>query len=303
MEKNPALEAVLHSIGAAEAHVRSEYVHDLAGTMATVGPMPHYAVTANPGEVAVISGRDGVAALYEGAHDYAIPNSSRFLAQISGDWFMFVENMPTREWVADGSFRTAHTATLLIIDADGVKGEYVWERPAAEAEAAPAPGPLPLGKLRSVQRHEEFIAAVRDGDAEGLGSVLAPDCSWAERDYLNDAEGGAILNLSGSAATAEHFAQWRDRFQPEQVSVLNRLASEWYVFAEELWTVRPKGGERRQYRKAVIYAINPAGRIQAAVGYGTDLQAPAPSAEGSLGQAFWPETDRRNGRTLSPQPL
>ena len=43
------LDAVLHSVAACEAHVRSEYVHDLAGTMATVSSWPHYAVTAAPG--------------------------------------------------------------------------------------------------------------------------------------------------------------------------------------------------------------------------------------------------------------
>src|SRR5579872_2859982 len=105
METNSDVEAVLRNIEAAEEHIASEYVYDLAGTMATVGASPHYAVTAEPGVVGVISGRDGVAAFYEGAHQYAVPQASRFLTQIASDWYLFVENMPTRRWVADGSLR------------------------------------------------------------------------------------------------------------------------------------------------------------------------------------------------------
>jgi len=305
METNQPVEVVLDSIKAAEAHIRSEYVYDLAGTMATVGPMPHYAVTAEPGVVGVISGRDGVAALYEGAHNYAIPNASRFLTQISSDWYLFAENIPTRKWVADGSMRTVHTATLLITDSEGVKGEFVWERPASEAVTAGATGPLPLGQLRSVSLHEEFLAALRDGDATAIGSVLDPACTWAERNYLSDAEGGEILELSGSKATVSYLDQWARTYKPELVSVLNRQATDWYVFAEELWIVRPAdGGDRRQYRKATIYPINPAGRIQAAIGFGTDLEAPSPRTDLCLGQAFWPEgneTGAPQARTRSPR--
>ena len=59
----------------------------------------------------------------------------------------------------------------------------------------------------------------------------------------SDAEGGAILELRGSAAAVDHLAQWHARYRPERVSVLNRQATDWYVFAEELWTVRPDGGD------------------------------------------------------------
>jgi hypothetical protein len=118
MKASHSIGALLSSIRTAEAHIRSEYVRDLAGTMATVGPHPHYAVTAAPGAISVISGRDGVAGFYEAAHKFAVPEASRFLTQIASDWYMFVENMPTRRWVADGSQRTVHTVTLLVTGSD-----------------------------------------------------------------------------------------------------------------------------------------------------------------------------------------
>jgi hypothetical protein len=305
MKTDDCVEPVLQSIAAAEAHVRSEYVHDLAGTMTTVGARPHYAVTAEPGVIGVISGRQGVAALYEGAHNHAVPAASRFLTQIATDWYMFVENMPTRRWVADGSLRTVHTATLLVIDRDGLKGEFVWERPAPAAGAAAEPALLPVGSLRSLGLHEEFLAAVCRGDGLALGSLVDPGCTWAERDYLSGADGGTILELHGAAAAVDHFGQWHRRYRPERVSILNRQATDWYVFAEELWIVRPDRGGRRQYRKAVIYPVSPAGRIQGAIGFGTDPAAASPSADLSLGQAFWPDfaTDASESRQRQRVPL
>lgn len=295
MKADDRVDAVLRSIGTAEAHVRSEYVRDLAGTMATVGAVPHYALTAQPGVVSVISGREGVAGFYDAAHQVAVPQASRFLTQIASDWYMFVENMPTRTWIADGSLRTVHTVTLLINDSDGIKCEFVWERPPAEPATA---GPLPIDRFRSVSLHEEFLVATCSGDRAAITAVLDPDCRWAERDYLSSADGGAILDLQGARAAADHLALWHERYQPERVSVLNRQATDWYVFAEELWTVRPDGGERRQIRKAMIYGVSADGKLRAAIGYGTDPATPSPLADGSFGQAFWPEAAADRGKVL-----
>jgi hypothetical protein len=301
------LDAVLHSIHACEAHIRSEYVHDLAGTMATVSARPHYAVTAAPGVVSVISGREGVAALYEAAHHSAVPEASRFVSQIASDWYMFVENVPTRKWVPDGSLRTVHTATLLVTDGEGVKGEFVWERPSCETAPAAAQPALPLGPLRSVGLHERLLGAICEGDRDSLVSLLDPGCTWAERDYDDDVEGGAILELRGAAAAAEHLATWHARQRPERVVVVNRQATDWYVFAEELWILRPEDGSRRQCRKAVIYPVSPAGRVQGAIGFGADAEAPSAFSDIAIGQAFWPEPAVGEGgapaRTREPRPI
>lgn len=304
MKTADCVDAVLRSIESAERHIGSEYVHNLAGTMATVGALPHYAVTAEPGVVGVISGRDGVATFYEAAHDYAIPEASRFLTQIASDWYMFVENMPTRKWVADGSLRTAHTATLLVTGSDGIRGEFIWERPTSGSSASAGHASLPMGSLRSIDLHEQFLAAVCDGDTDTLGPLLDPDCTWAERDYLSDAEGGAMLDLHGAAAAAEYISGWCDRFRPERVSILNRQATDWYVFAEELWIVRPDEGKRQQVRKAVIYPVTETGRIGGAIGFGTGPGAASSLADLCVGQAFWPKAETGpHARTRSQGPM
>jgi hypothetical protein len=197
---------------------------------------------------------------------------------------------------------------LLITDGDGISGEFVWERPAYETTTSSAAASLPMGSLQSICLHEEFLAAVCNGQPDEIGSLLDPNCTWAERDYLSQADGGAILDLRGNTAISNHLAKWRDRYDPVQVSVLNRQATDWYNFAEELWIVRTDKGEQRQFRKALIYAISPTGKIQSAIGYGTDLQAASALAGLCLGQAFWPAPQTSgNGspqfRTLSPSPI
>lgn len=308
MRTDTCVDALLRSIGTAESHIRSEYVRDLAGTMATVGALPHYALTAEPGVVAVISGRADVAAFYETAHRVAVPQASRFLTQIATDWYMFVENMPTRRLMADGSLRTVLTATLFITDSDGIKGEFVWERPPSDAATEADQASLRPGSLASVTLHEALLAGICDGDMTVIGSLCAANCTWADRNYLSEAGGGALLQMHGDAATSSYFAQWHDRYRPERVSVLNRQATDWYVFAEELWVVRTGGGQRQQLRKAVIYAVDSAGKIQAALGYGTDLEAPSVMADLWVGQAFWPASPSETGdgvcaRTRSPSPI
>lgn len=286
---NNCVDAVLKSINAAEAHIKSEYRHEMAGVMDTVGADPHWAVMPEPGVIRVISGRDGVTALYEASRTAAIPQASRLLTQITSDWYMFVENIPTRLWVPDNSMRTVHTATLLVTGDDGIKGEYVWERQApAETGKVEETSPLPGGKLRSVTAHETLLSAICEGDGAAIAEVLEPGCIWAQRNYLSDRKDGDILDLKGTPAVAAYFEKWHQAHRPEMVSILNRQATDWYVFAEELWVVRTSDDERRQYRTAVIYPVSASGRIEGAIGYGTNPEHASALHEVCVGQAFWP---------------
>jgi hypothetical protein len=302
MPVNPNVDAVLRSIEIAESHIRSEYVHDLAGTMATVGPHPRYAVTTGPGQIGVIAGRDGVAALYEGAHEWAIPQASRFLTQICTDWYVFVENMPTRKWVADASMRTVHTATLIVADTQGIKGEFVWERLQGERRGV-TDGALPLGSLASVTLHENYIAALSAGDTAKLRTFVADNAVWAERDSTSDEEGGAIVHLTDADSIVARLARWHEETRPQRVSVLNRQVTEWYVFAEELWTLAAGDGQLRQMRKAVIYPVTAGGQLGGALGWQTELEPASAQNDASFGQAFWPEPDESRSSKLQLRTL
>jgi hypothetical protein len=77
--------------------------------------------------------------------------------------------------------------------------------------------------------------------------------------------------------------------QPQHVSIVNRRVTDWYVFSEELWFLRPVGGDARQCRTATIYPLTQDGLFEGAFGFGRDMEAPAPSAHTKVGHAFWTE--------------
>jgi len=280
MSAKSTVQAVIETIAATENHIRQEYSGDWDATLETVHPEARYAL-AQPGFSKAISGHAGVAAHYHSMEGVVVPHASRLVAT---DWYMFFENFPTRVHVASGEWRISHTATLAPTAPPLIMGEMLWEREPDAVDAAPD------ASVRSLMIHERFLDAVRDGDRGALSAMIDPDAIWAERDYLSDLPKQPVLDLRGAAAAVDYCRAWRAAFAPERVSILNRIATSWYVFAEELWIVAPAvaGGQRRQFRKATIYPITPAGAIKGAIGWGTDLSpAEEPAADASFGAAFW----------------
>jgi len=291
MPSNDTVEPVLRSIAKAERHIRSEYGTKMVGVMDTIGAYPHFAMMPEPGKVNVLSGRHDIDEMYKASVTYAEPQASRLLSQLATDWYVFVENVPTRLWIEDGSMRTVQTVTMFVTDdANGLTGEYAWQRyyPATDSGGDGAIA-LPERALQNLSMHQDMLDAICSGDRQAFASLLDPDCIWAQRNYLSDVAGGEILELRGAGKAAEHVSQWHAAFEPEHVSILNRRVTDWYVFSEELWVVRPAGGSRRQYRTAVIYPVNEAGLFEAALGFGRDMEELSPSAGAKLGIAFWPE--------------
>lgn len=292
MTVDSTVEPLLASIAKAERHMRSEYGTNMVGVMDTVGACPHFVMPLGPGNVTVLSGWDNIDAMYKASVNNAVPKASRVLSQLATDWYVFIENVPTRYWVEPARPMTAHTVTMFVTDdANGITGEYAWQRSYPPVDAARANGavPLPERALANLEKHEMLLEAVCKGDSEALAALLAPECIWAQRDYLNETEGGNVLNLRGRTAAASYVRRWHAALRPQHVSIVNRRVTDWYVFSEELWLLLPDGGDPRQCRTATIYPLTQDGLFEGALGFGRDMEDPAPSAHKKLGQAFWTE--------------
>ncbi len=291
MTSNDLTEPLLQSIIKAERHIRSEYGTRMVGVMETIGKHPHFAMMLRPGEVTVLSGRSDVDIMYRGSVANAAPQASRLLSQRTSDWYVFIENVPTRLWVQSGEYKTVQTVTMFVTDDEnGITGEYAWQRHSPPCPPVVHDGePLPDRPLRNLQLHEDLLDGVCRGDRAALSATLVPGCIWAQRDYRSEVDGGEIVNLEGAEAAAEFVSQCHAALSPVHVSILNRHVTDWYVFAEELWVVEPRPGERRQYRAAVVYAVDEAGKFEAVLGFGKAMETLSPSADRKMGVAFWPE--------------
>ena len=291
MPNSDAVEPLLSSIAKAERHIASEYGTQMVGVMDTIGAHPHFAMPLQPGKVAVLSGRTDIDAMYKASVDLAAPQASRLLSQLATDWFVFIENVPTRLWIESGELLTAQTVTMFVTDdANGITGEYAWQRcyPPQDS-AATGDVPLPERQLDLLERHQALLDAIGAGDARALEALLEPACTWAQRDYLASTAGGKITDLRSAREAGAYIARWHTEMQPEHVTIINRRVTDWFVFSEELWVVRPGGGERRQCRIAMIYPVSQNGLFEGALGFGLDIEAPSPSAGTRMGLSFWPQ--------------
>lgn len=296
-------EAVLQSLRTAEGHVHAEYLEDLSGTLASVSREPRYAMMPEPGRVAVICDNEGVVKFYNDSRRNFIPGASRMVAQVATDWYVFFENVPTRVSAVDGRINTIHTTTLFPKAPDGIRGEFLWERyvttdaPAGLPALEGAAPHVPAMTVRNLGIHEQYLDALCKGERGRIAAMLDEKCICAVRNYLPDtpnapnAANAPMATAQGARESMALLDRWLDAWAVERVCILNRLATDWYVFAEELLVVSAKRGPdrglRRQYRKATVYPINPAGRIQGELGYGTDLEAPSASADHTLGMAYF----------------
>jgi hypothetical protein len=298
MNSKDFVEPMLRSIAKTERHIKSEYGTKMVGVMDTIGAHPHFAMPQQPGVVTVISGRSAVDEMYKASVQLAAPQGSRLLSQLATDWYVFVDNVPTRLWIEDDRLLTVQTVTMFLTDdKNGLTGEFAWQR-MYPPQTPPAGGsiPLPERELGNLEMHQALLDALCKGDTGALTGLLDPECIWVQRNYLSDVAGGAMTNLRGTAAVASHVAQWHKALNPEHVSILNRRVTDWYVFSEELWVVRPDGGERRQYRTAAVYPVNEKGLFESALGFGRGIDALSPSAGSRMGISFYP-----SGVTADPE--
>lgn len=281
------VEPLLQSIAKAERHIRSEYGTRMVGVMDTIGDHPHFAMMLQPGAVTVLSGRPAIDVMYKESVERAAPQASRILSQRASDWYVFIENVPTRLWIDENAMLTVQTVTMFVTDdVSGIAGEYAWQRH-YPPQPASTDG-LPRRELDNLQLHEDLLEAVCSGDQAALTATLDPACIWAQRDYRSTKPGGEIVKLAGASQAAAFVTRSRDAMRPVHVTVLNRQVRDWYVFAEELWLMEIEGSLRRQYRASTIYAVNADGRFEAVLGFGKTMEPPSSSAGTKLGLAFFP---------------
>jgi hypothetical protein len=306
MDRTQHVEQVLTSLSTAEAHISTEYQDDLSVTLATVTKHePRYAMMPVPGEIRVVSDSAGVAEFYQNSRAVFQPLGLRIRTQIATDWFMFLEGVASRRARDTGEEYTTSTTTLFPTTSDGIVGEFLWERyegaptivdgvtDAVLSEARGARSEVPAKAVRSLRIHDRMVQALRDNDVDRFVEPFADDFLLANRSYLPS--GGPMVQAEGRHDAVGYWRDLLEHYRIEDVSIVNRIAEDWYVFTEAAFTVRARdgGGEAttEQFRTATIFPIRADGKVMGELGYGTDIDAVPSRPPRKLGIAVYGRED------------
>lgn len=227
----------------------------------------------------VLTTYDQVRGYYEGRAGSYVVLASAQLKSIATEWYLFNESAATlrgtgmigtvdatdREWVVN-------SAVLFPTAADGIRGEVCVTRypffdiVTDDVITPPPPSDprtyLPLREIEHCSLLDRFLGALRAHDADAISAELRDEHTMAVR--LDDVSGEQRV----FTATTGHDAQDALGAMFGDVSdllVINRLVTEWYVFAEYLGQL-PNGDIRRL---ALTHPVEN-GQLTGTFGYGRD---------------------------------
>lgn len=270
------------SLFTARSHVSAETTADTDAICATVSrdvffAVPHRTRAGNeipPGTV--LTSYEEVRDYYAGRAGAYVVVDSRQLKSTAQDWYVFNESAATlrgtgRIGEADATGRefVVNSAVLFPTADDGIRGEIcVTRHPFDDVVRGTAPAlPLldatfPAREMEHARLLDRFLLALQAGEPEAIGELLAPSHTLATR---LDPEGGQpAIETCGRSEEARKILS--GIFGPaEDVALVTRFATEWYVFGE--YVGRLASGVVRRF--AAIHPIED-GRLTGTFGYGRD---------------------------------
>jgi hypothetical protein len=224
----------------------------------------------------VVEGTADVTSYYSQRSDGYVVLASNQLKQVTADWYVFNESAATlRQTGAIGSVPpgdaefVVQSAVLFPTAADGIRGEIALTRhPFDDVITGRVPTPtaptgplayLPVAELEHATLLDRLLDGLRAGDVSAL---VTADHQLAVR---VDGAGAATRFVGHDGTDAADalvtlFAGARD------ITVVGRVTTEWYVFAEYLAVF----GDERLRRLVAIHPVRD-GKFEGTFGYGIDV--------------------------------
>jgi hypothetical protein len=261
-----------------QIHVDSECGNDADVIMTTVEDDPRFAILwpADANEALQIDARTDTPSVhdhYASMRETIEVVKSVQVRRIVSDWFVFHESVATMRDVADkngGIEFEVNTAVIFPVGPMGIIGEFPVNR-TSFAKAVRSTGKaneVCTSAVSLLDQHEQFVSSWTKADVNGIIDQLAPGSVWATRRY--GAGDGPLVVAHGlgeiAAALRDELTDWR----ATSATVINRVVTEWYVFAEIVWQFEGERGETLIARTATTSPVR-SGQLAGAVGYGTSL--------------------------------
>jgi hypothetical protein len=269
----------IHNGKVAWAHIESEYRDVVEEIIATLVPEGPYAYTITPmilGDGSIphqhfVTDLPSLRRSYEDMHRVAQVRGLKAVAEIRGDWYVFTYGLG--EGYVKSTGDVIHTPTVILFPTmgkSGITGELIWKRTAV---GAPYTGPY-TGSLAAetaiLELHEAYLDCLRKGDAKGAANLHHPDAQIGIRDHVTDS--GTITAFHNSDEYRSHLDQFFGRFKVRDIQIVDRLAMDWFVFAELCWIVEERGTKLRFFT-ADHAEVRPDGLFASRIGHGTERTA------------------------------
>jgi hypothetical protein len=275
----------LHAARQSMLHIASEYGGHTPTIMETLTADDPYGFMIFPQVLAdgrvkipILTTREEVRRGYEMTWANTKMLEFKPLIELRGAWYLLQEALNTVhlrdiDTVVHGESVALITTSNLGVP--GITGELVWaRRPRAElgrGSGLAVDQDASEGERRRqlIELHDQYLRMLLAHDVEGVLSVMHESVQSPVRDYVNDT--GALISLESLDAHAAHFRAFFQTYEVKAADVLDRVAQEWYLFAETRLSVRRRAdGAELAFHTAEIFAPAHDGRFIARIGHGTD---------------------------------
>lgn len=285
MSQASKLDARVRSAQAAWAHIAAERTDVVDEIMATLVPDEPYAYTvvSTSGEPApagsiphqeFVSTRADLRASYEDLHRFSTVGPMLAVSEIRADWYVFLYGISEGRIRAIDQTVLAQTAVLFpTMGKDGITGELMWHRLGDGAPyTAGRGGPL-AAETALLELHETLLRAMRRADAAAVAGLFHPNAQIGIRDYVDDT--GALAVMHSAEELRRYMERFFARFHVHEISLINRLATDWFVFAELRWIVEDteQPGQRQTFLTAEHAEVRSDGLFATRIGHGADRKS------------------------------
>ncbi|MET0238781.1 MAG: nuclear transport factor 2 family protein [Sphingobium sp.] len=271
-------------------HIDAECADVVEDILATLVPEEPYAYTVSPHAVSTDDGAPpprtgsipqqvllttmaGIRSSYENLRRFTAVQGMDAIAEIRSDWYAFMYGIGEGLVKPTGEIVYSPTAVLFpTMGKQGITGELFWTRTSTgDPYTGGNTGPL-AAETATLALHKKLVEALRSADAAAVAAMFHPDSQTGVRDYIN--ETGTLIGLHDREELEAYLRLFFDRFTILDISVVERLATDWCVFAELRWIVEDSkaGGQKFTFFTAEHGEVRPDGLFASRIGHGTDLQ-------------------------------
>jgi hypothetical protein len=223
---------------------------------------------------------EGIEEMYGIIRGHSDVLSTEIVAEVRGTWFVFAEafsRMRVKQTGVEGAYEMV--LMLPVTSGPGITGEIAFWNMGREVlgkdlPLAPALRPIDM-RRHLVALHDEYLDAFRIADAHAMSTCFSQGCQGAVRDYVNDT--GTLTLLDDLDGMRRYYQAFFDLYDVQTVEVLERIAQDWYLFAEVRVEAVARASDRGESRVAFhvgeLFIPGRENKFIVHLGHGTDLAA------------------------------